>query len=312
MSEAVPSLVVIGNFDGVHRGHQLVLRTTVTAANARGLAPVLMTFTPHPAVVLGREAPPLLTRPARKRELVARHAPEIRYAEVRFDRAYASQSPAEFVARIAAELSARAILVGANFRFGKGRAGDVRTLQDLGAASGIDVIPVELDADAQAPFSSTRIRAAIRAGNLGEATHVLGRPHMISGTVVTGKKLGRTLGYPTCNLGGVLEVTPPFGVYAVLVDRVQDGKPTALARAVMSVGTNPTTDATSDTKIEAHLFDVSQDLYGAELRVHLIARLRGEERFDSLEALVTQMDRDSLAARAALAAFTADASGAFG
>jgi riboflavin kinase / FMN adenylyltransferase len=312
VSEAAPSLVVIGNFDGVHRGHQLVLDTTVTAAAARGLAPVLMTFAPHPAVVLGREAPPLLTRPARKRELVARHAPSIRYAEVRFDQAYASQSPAEFVARIASELDARAILVGANFRFGKGRAGDVGTLQALGASSGIDVIPVALGSDAQAPFSSTRIRAAIRTGDLGDATHVLGRPHMISGTVVTGKKLGRTLGYPTCNLGGVLEVAPPFGIYAVLVDRVQDGKATAVARGVMSVGINPTTDASTDTKIEVHLFDVSLDLYGAELRVHLIERLRGEERFDSLEALVAQMDRDSHDARAALASRVPDATGAFG
>lgn len=312
MTEAVESLVVIGNFDGVHRGHQLVLRTTTACAEARGLSPVLMTFSPHPAIVLGREPPPLLTRPARKRELVAREAPQVRYAEVRFDLDYAGQTPAAFVDRIALEMSARAVLVGENFRFGKGRAGDVAMLRTLGEPYGLDVIPIQLGRDADGPFSSTRVRAAIREGDLSLATRLLGRPHMVSGIVVGGKKLGRTLGFPTCNLDGVAEVVPPHGVYAALVDRVESARPTALARAVVSIGQNPTTDATTHTKVEAHLFDVDQDLYGAELRVHLVARLRGEEKFPSLDALVQQMVLDARAARALLVPYEPEASGAFG
>jgi riboflavin kinase/FMN adenylyltransferase len=303
------ALVVIGNFDGVHRGHAVVLASAVAEAHERGLDPVLMTFAPHPAAVLGRTPPALLTRPERKRELVARVAPGLRFFEQRFDLDFAGQSPDAFAARLVEEHGARRVVVGRNFRFGKGRAGTFETLGVLGARLGFSARSQPLEGDASGAWSSTRAREAIARGALEEAERVLGRPHMLSGTVVRGKQLGRTIGFPTCNLDGVDEALPPLGVYAVLVDRRrEDGHYEALALGAMSVGTNPTTDSDDRVKVEVFLLDFSGDLYGCALRVHVVERLRGEERFDGLDALVAQMGRDVGAARALLTERRIDAS----
>ncbi len=307
-------LIVIGNFDGVHRGHRAVLESALREAAERGLDPKLLTFAPHPAVVLGRAAPALLTRQDRKRELVARVSPKLELIEARFDLAYAGQTPLEFAQHLRREYDARRVVVGKNFRFGKDRAGDVEMLAELGARIGFSARSEPLCGDETGPWSSTRVRAAIARGDLAEATHVLGRPHMLSGRVVEGKRLGRTLGFPTCNLDGVLEALPPIGVYAVLVDRCPAGAPaTALAKGALSIGKNPTTDGDDRLKIEVNLFDVDRDLYGETLRIHLVSRLRDEEKFADLEALVRQMTTDVTKARDLLADSAPDpVTGAFG
>lgn len=304
---AAGRVVVIGNFDGLHRGHQAVCRDAATLAASRGLAARLLTFHPHPAEVLGRGAPPLLTSRARKRELVLRLAPPIEPWEQPFDRAFAAQSPREFAERLAREHAARVVVVGADFRFGHRRAGDLDALAALGRELGFEAAAHALVSDGEAPISSTRVRAAIADGHVDEAARLLGRPHMLEGVVERGKQLGRTIGFPTCNLGGVVEMAPALGIYATLVDRIgDDGRPVALARGATSVGTNPTVDDSGRRTVETYLFDgaapdFERELYGARLRVHLVARLRPEARFDGLEALVSQMRRDVEEARRILA-----------
>lgn len=308
------SLVVIGNFDGVHRGHQAVLQGAARRAAERGLDAKLLTFFPHPATVLGRTPPPLLTSQPRKRELVRRVAPTIAFEERTFDLTFAAQSPEEFAKSLRDQLDTRMVVVGKNFRFGKGRAGDFDSLSRLGAHLGFEATSEELRGDDTGPWSSTRIREAIRAGSLDAATSMLGRPHMLSGVVEHGKELGRTIGFPTANLGAVRELLPPLGIYAVLVDRIEaDGSARALAKGAMSLGTNPTTDADGGVKVEVHLLDTDRDLYGSELRVHLVAWLRGEAKFDSLDALVAQIGRDVDRTRELCADLSPDAvTGAWG
>jgi riboflavin kinase / FMN adenylyltransferase len=307
------SLVVIGNFDGVHRGHQALLSMAEREARALDVEPLLLSFVPHPAIVLGRTAPAVLTTSPRKRELVARHAPNVRVVEQPFDLAFAAQSPEEFVEHLVREHAPRLVLVGDNFRFGKGRVGDLATLRELGAARSFEARSHDLVGDADGPWSSTRARKALATGDLDEVARILGRPHMLEGEVVHGKKLGRTIGVPTANLAGIAEALPPLGVYAALVDRIDAGSPRALAKAAVSIGKNPTTDDDEAIKVEAFLLDFDAELYGERLRIHLVERLRGEERFDGLDALVAQMGRDIEATRARLEGVTVDPStGAFG
>jgi riboflavin kinase / FMN adenylyltransferase len=301
-------IVVIGNFDGVHRGHQAVLVEASKEAAALGLACSVLTFSPHPAVVLGRQAPPLLTTLERKLELLRRTAPAVEPVVETFDLAFAAQSPAEFAERVlAAKLAARVVVVGHNFRFGHARSGDFAELARLGASLGFESKSFPLLGDADGPWSSTRIRQAVAAGDLQVATRMLGRPHMLSGIVVAGDRRGRTIGFPTCNVDAVAEALPPNGVYAVLVDRVEHGAARALAKGVANIGVRPTVAADQRRpSLEVHLFDFDADLYGASLRVHLVRRLREEQAFGSLDALKAQIARDADEARAALAEVSQD------
>lgn len=303
-----PSLVVVGNFDGVHRGHQAVLANASARARAAGLEPLVLTFEPHPAAALGGSAPPLLTRLARKRELIARVAPEIQVRARHFDPTFAAQSPSEFASAVLmGELDARVVVVGQNFRFGKARVGDFDALASLGTSLGFETRSHELVGDETGAWSSTRIRAALAEGDVDDARRMLGRPHMVSGVVAHGDHRGTALGFPTCNLAELAEALPLFGVYGVLVDRVErdaDGlteRATALARGVANVGVRPTVrrDETAPS-VEVHLFDCSGDLYGATLRVHIVGRLRAEKRFAGLDALKAQIAEDARAARALL------------
>jgi len=310
--------VVLGNFDGVHRGHREVARRAAELASERGLLPRIVTFHPHPSEVLGRGAPEVLTSPARKRELVARLSPPIELYEQRFDLAFAAQSPRAFAEHLKATHHAAWVVVGQNFRFGKARAGDFDTLVALGRELGFEAHAESLVVDDDGPVSSTRIRRAVAAGDVEAARAQLGRPHMVEGRVEHGKKLGRTIGFPTCNLGGVIELVPSLGIYATLVDIVgANGSVRALARGATSVGTNPTIDSQGLRTIETYLFDgcaedFERELYGERLRVHFVARLRGEERFDRLEALVAQMSRDVARSREILdGAFPRVAAGAW-
>jgi len=295
------ALLVIGNFDGVHRGHRSVLESAAREGADLGLDVRLLTFYPPPLQVLGRKPPPLLTRQDRKRELIARVSTAIGVVEQHFDRDYANQSPLDFSRRLREEHDARRVVVGKNFRFGRDRQGDFDRLVQLGAELGFTARFQELAGDAAGPWSSTRVRNAVTDGDLADAERVLGRPHMLSGNVVMGKQLGRTLGFPTCNLDDVQEALPPHGVYAVLVDELTDGGARALAKGAMNIGTNPTTDGDSLVKVEVYLLDFDGDRYGATLRVHLVERLRSEEKFEDLETLTARMRMDVEATRRALA-----------
>ena len=254
--------------------------------------------------------PPLLTTLDRKLELVRRVDASITPCVQRFDTAFASQSPLEFVlGTLVGRLRAEVVVVGHNFRFGKDRAGDFAELTRLGAEHGFETRSHELVGDEQGPWSSSRVREAIARGDLDDAARMLGRPHQLSGVVVEGDRRGRTIGFPTCNLAGVEEALPPFGVYAVLVDREglpHQGPATALAAGVANVGVRPTVKSGERPSVEVHLFDVTADLYGARLRVHLMARLRAEQRFAGLDALKAQIARDATDARQRLSGASPD------
>ncbi|MBW2453387.1 MAG: bifunctional riboflavin kinase/FAD synthetase [Deltaproteobacteria bacterium] len=303
-----PSLVVIGNFDGVHQGHQAVLAAVSRLAKQRELVPRMLTFRPHPAVTLGRQAPAVLTTPERKIELIEQACPGIDVVVREFTRDFAEQGPEQFVERVlVGELCTTVVMVGVNFRFGRGRLGSFADLERLGEQHGFEAIAEPLVSDSGGPWSSTRVRELIKTGDIEGASAMLGRPHLLSGTVERGAQRGRTIGYPTCNLANVPEALPPFGVYAVLVDRVTEDGAKALAKGVMSFGVRPTVpDADPLPLVETHLFDVTADLYGQQIRVHLVARQREELRFESFEALRAQIDADAAEARERLASWEPD------
>lgn len=291
-----PSVVVIGNFDGVHLGHQAVLHQARALADARGLRCLVLTFDPHPNEVLGRGTPPRLTTLDARVKLLLEHGAEEVVVEP-FTTELASWSPAQFVSDLlVTRLGSRVVVVGQNFRFGHHRAGDFDTLRTLGAAHGVEAVAAEVAGDDEGPFSSTRVRDAIAAGEIERAAKVLGRPHALNGAVEHGDARGRTLGWPTANLGGVEEMLPAYGVYAVRVVRGATAH-----GGVMNIGVRPTVGGTA-LRIEAHLFDFDGDLYGEKLRALLVARLRGEQKFAGIDELRAQIVKDAEAARSALRA----------
>lgn len=276
-------------------------------ALGEGLAPLVLTFDPHPAVIVGRGALPALTKLERKLELLLRGAPELSVLVEPFTPELAKTEPTDFVLRLLVEqLAAKVVVVGEDFRFGRGRAGDFALLAQLGAVHGFEARAATLEADAKGPISSTRIRAALEAGELQEVERLLGRPHSLSGVVVAGQGRGRSIGVATANLSEISEALPPHGVYAVLVDQLRDGRYWALGTGVVNFGVRPTLGA--GPSFEAHLFDMSADLYGAGLRVHLLARLREERKFAGVDELRLQIDRDIAAARAVVASRKPDPS----
>lgn len=299
------SLVAIGNFDGVHRGHRAVLAEAADIARARGLEPIVLTFDPHPAEVLGRKAPPLLTSLERKKQLCERAMSGGRVVVVPFDRTFAAQTPREFAERVIVPLGTRVVMVGKNFRFGANRAGDFDELSRLGNELGFETRSHALVGDDAGSWSSSRVRNEIAQGHLEEACRILGRWHSLSGTVVHGDKRGRTIGFPTANIVDIREALPPFGVMAVVVD-VEKGSEDAawamLGRGVANLGLRPTVDSSAtQPRLEVHLFDFEGNLYGRRLRVHLVQHLRPEKRFTGIDMLRAQIIEDSKRARAVLA-----------
>jgi riboflavin kinase/FMN adenylyltransferase len=290
-------VLVVGNFDGVHRGHQAVLLEAVQAAESQGLVPIVLTFDPHPAAVVGGGAPPVLTTLERRAELVGALGVE-RMVVRTFDAAFSSWQAERFARElIAGVLRARVVVVGQNFRFGTKRAGDLPLLRALGAELGFDVRVHAIASDEHGPFSSTRVRDAIAAGDLAEAERVLGRPHELSGPVVHGDERGRTINFPTANLEPVAEMLPPDGVYAVWVDEVDpEGGASRLAGGVTNIGVRPTVGGGRRT-VETFVLGFSGDLYGVSLRLNLVARLRPERKFGSLDELKLQIVRDCAEAR---------------
>jgi riboflavin kinase/FMN adenylyltransferase len=295
------TLVAIGNFDGVHRGHRAVLNAAIHRANRQQLGPVVLTFHPHPAVVLGRGQQPTLTPIERKVELLCRLDPALRVVVEPFTEDLANMTPLEFVKELLVErLAARVVMVGENFRFGHRRSGDLTTLRSLGRTFGFDALAEALETYGGRPISSSRIREAIAAGNVAGAATLLGRPHSLTGMVIVGDQRGRSIGVPTANLGDVRGAVPSHGVYACVVDRLEADTAHALGIGVANIGIRPTVAA--GFSVEVHVIDYSDDLYGAELRVHLVERLRGEQRFSGLDELVKQIHADIEVARDVLLA----------
>lgn len=286
------SVVCIGAFDGLHLGHRALVRHAVARARVLGVPAVALTFEPLPREFFASVPPPRLSLPRAKFSALCAAGADV-VGLLRFDARMAALSPAAFVdALLVRRLHAREVHVGPGFRFGCRREGDLGTLQRIGAEQGFvatAIEPVLLDGE---PVSSTRIRAALGDGDFALAARLLGRPYAIEGTVVRGRQLGRTLGYPTANLRFGGKVPALRGIYATRVHGVGDG-PHA---SVSSFGTRPTVGGV-EPLLEAHLFDFDGDLYGRRIRVEFVARLRDEEHFPDLPTLVAQMDRDAVLAR---------------
>lgn len=288
---------VIGNFDGVHRGHQAVLDL------ARRDAPLgVVTFEPHPREVFAPDAPPfrlmgLEARADRLAELGVE-----RMFVIDFTREFASLTAEQFCADVIAnQLGLTHAVVGDDFRFGAKRAGDKDYLIDAGARLGFDVTIADLVSDASEEISSTAIRKALAEGRISDTTRMLGHLHRIEGVVEHGEKRGRELGYPTANLSLDGLMPPKFGVYAVQVT-VKDGPHAGQYQGVASLGVRPMFGE-NRPNFETFLFDFTGDLYGARLSVGLVAYQRPELKFDGLEALIAQMNEDQVQARKILSEY---------
>lgn len=298
LDEVAPgeSVVSIGVFDGVHRGHRAIIDRAVRQAEQLGLRSAVVTFDRHPMeVIRPGSQPALLQTPRRRLSALAGTGVDL-VATVNFDDELRHLPPEAFVDRTLAPLAPRHVVVGDNFRFGHKAAGDVDTLRELGQARGFDVEAVSLLELDGVVVSSTEIRQRLHAGDVETAAAMLGRPHTVEGVVVRGDQRGHDLGFPTCNLAVDPRVAvPAIGIYAG-VAHLPDGR---AVDAAVSVGVNPTFGG-EEQRVEAHLLDFDEDLYGAELSVDFRRRLRGEERFDSAEALAAQIDDDVARARRAL------------
>lgn len=292
--------VAMGNFDGVHLGHQSVLALAHAAAAELDAPFGVVTFEPHPRSYFAPDAPPfrLMTADARARRLEKLGIE--RLYELGFDADLAGLSPEAFAFDVlSAGLGVRHVVVGADFRFGKGRAGDAEALTALGAAAGIGVTVAPLVSDGRRDYSSTAIRVALTEGRPEEAARILGHWHRIEGPVLHGEKRGRAMGVPTANLALDGLHLPRLGIYAVLVD-VLDGPHRGRHLGVASIGVRPTFGG-GTPNLEVHLLDFDGDLYGAALSVALVGFQRPERAFDSVEALVAQMQADIAEARSRLA-----------
>jgi riboflavin kinase/FMN adenylyltransferase len=305
---AAGSIVTVGSFDGVHLGHRAVLEEIARRGREAGLRSVLVTFDPHPLEVVNPPAaPPLLTVGAERLEILAQTAlDEVRL--LRFDRRIASLAPEEFVREILLDRCAmRALVIGHDHGFGRGRSGDAETLRRLGEKHGFEVDVVAAVDRGQQRVSSSRIRRAVAGGDLATARLLLGRPYSVSGVVERGAQRGRTIGVPTINLASppARKLLPPDGVYAVMVET-----PEGRFGGMLNQGTRPTFGESTRT-LEAHLFGFDGDLYRRAVRIDWIVRLRDVRRFASAEDLKAQLAHDRASAEAALAS-AHDSSGATG
>ncbi|MBA3782046.1 MAG: bifunctional riboflavin kinase/FAD synthetase [Nocardioides sp.] len=288
--------VVIGNFDGLHRGHRVVLGRARAKADEIGLPLVAVTFDPHPMSVLRPEhAPQQLTSIETRVDLLAEVGVD-GVLVLPFDREMAAWSPQEFIDRVLVEaLGVRTVVVGANFRFGARASGDVALLRETGAERGFEAVGVELDGGPQV-WSSTYVRTCLATGDVAGAAEALGRPYTVTGVVVEGDKRGRELGFPTANVPtSVVEAGPIDGVYAGWLTRRDTGE---RYPAAISVGTNPTFDGERARRVESYVLDRDDlELYGVEVEVAFVERLRGMVKFEGVEALVETMHDDVRRAR---------------
>lgn len=285
-------VVTIGIFDGVHRGHRVLLDTLVKSASSSGADSVVITFNPHPRMVLdkGGSGMYFLSTLAEKKILLEK-AGIGHLVIIPFTRAFSRMSACDFVSRILADkLKTRHLIMGHDHHFGSGREGDFSTVNDCAAAMGFDVVQLKGLRSREGIISSSMIREALIKGDLDNANKWLGYPYSLTGEVVEGRKLGRKLGFPTANLKPVdkYKLIPANGVYAVEVKTGGETKP-----GMLSIGTNPTVSANQEKRsVEVHIFDFNKDIYGHYADVIFRYRLRDEIRFDNVVKLTQQMEQD--------------------
>jgi riboflavin kinase/FMN adenylyltransferase len=298
-----PSVATLGNFDGVHKGHQAVLATVVERARAEGAKAVAVTFDPHPVAVLHPErAPQIITAPQQRLDLLSVTGLDA-VLVMEFTRDFALWTPERFVVEVFVKaLGASVVVVGEDTRFGVRNSGDVDALRQIGAEHGFEVLALT-DIGEGGRWSSSRVRTLVTSGDVAAATEILGRPHRVCGEVVHGDHRGRELGYPTANLSQESAgLVPADGVYVGWLIRpaLPESDVDRVLPAAISIGTNPTFAGT-ERRVEAHVLDRTDlDLYGENVAFDFIERLRPTEKFDSIEDLLVQIADDVERARTVL------------
>ena len=288
------TVITIGNFDGVHRGHRALLALLTCLAKQAGLPSAEMTFEPNPREFFApQSAPARLASLREKLQLLAECGVDQAHVCV-FNKRFAALTAEAFVERIVSGLGVRHLMIGDDFRFGQGRSGDFALLQQAGKARGFAVEAMPTLVHEGERVSSSAVREALDAGDLEHAERLLGRPYCISGRVVHGQKLGRKLGYATANIQLKRLKAPLSGIFVVTVDGIAD-RP---LEGVASLGVRPTVSSAGLPTLEVYIFDYQGDLYRAHLRVNFLHKLRDEAKFDSLEALTAQIARDVSDAKA--------------
>ena len=287
------AVIALGNFDGFHKGHQAVAGAALAWARAEARPAIIATFDPHPVRFFAPDAPPFrLTTLDQRQELFGAAGADAMLV-FEFDAALAATTAQSFVVDLlAGQLGAAGVVTGEDFTFGKGRGGNVTVLAELGAKCGLAARAVGPVSDEGEAVSSSRIRDALHAGDCATATHLLTRPFAIRGEVRHGAKLGRTIGYPTANLELGSYLRPRYGIYAV-TGTLPGGE---VLRGAANLGIRPSFEPPIEL-LEAYFFDYSGDLYGQTIEIALHHYLRGEEKFETLEALTAQMERDCASAR---------------
>ena len=281
-------VLTIGVFDGFHRGHQVLVRETVRLARRLKACPVALTFTRHPLNVLHRNGMVPFLYPREETYRALRAAGIERVLAVEFTKRYATQTPGEFIRRMARRFNLKGVVVGTNFRFGAGNKGDGKVLRRLGVRNGFKVLSVGLKGGAGRVVSSSRIRSALLQGRVEDANRMLGRPFHITGLVSRGRRIGRGMGYPTANLKDMGCFIPRHGIYACFVET--GGRS---YRGGLDLGIQPTVSG-GDPRVraEVHLLGFQGDLYGRRIRIRLVKYLRPEIRFRDLATLARQIRRD--------------------
>jgi len=292
-----PTALALGVFDGVHLGHQAVIGAAIDDARSAGGISVVATFEPHPVRVLRPDVAPRLLASFQHKRLLLERLGVDGLLVIPFDRVLAAQPPEMFVSRITeACRDLRSLSVGRDWRFGAERAGDADLLATIGEDAGFSVNAISPVEDGGSPISSTRVRAAIEAGDIQEAKALLGRDYTVLGTIVAGRQLGRTIGFPTANLRVHSEQLPPDGVYAVRA--LRHGNSATALPGVANLGVRPTVESGESRRmLEVHLFDFDEEIYGDDLEITFVQQLRAEKKFDGVEALKTQIQRDAAEAR---------------
>jgi riboflavin kinase / FMN adenylyltransferase len=290
-------IVALGNFDGFHLGHQAVVGRAVALARAQGRPAIVATFDPHPVRYFKPDVPPFRLTSLDQRQRLFAEAGADAMLVFKFDAELANVAAQDFITdRLIARACAAGVVTGEDFTFGKGRGGNTMVLAEIGGAHDLIVETVGPVEEAGETISSSRIRDALQAGDCAAATHLMTRPFAIQGVVQHGDKVGRTIGYPTANLDMADYLRPRYGIYAVR-GRLPDGR---VLDGAANLGVRPTFDPPKEL-LEPYFFDFSGDLYGQEVEVELHAFIRPEAKFDSLDALTAQMERDCEAARTLLA-----------
>jgi len=287
-------VATIGNFDGVHLGHQAVLQQLAMKGDTMGLPAVVITFEPQANEYFDAEnAPARLSRFREKVDALRCYSIQ-QLCVLQFNKKLAEMTAADFIRQVLVDgLNIKYLVVGDDFRFGKNRQGDFALLQQAGQTYGFQIVNMHTFGIKQQRVSSTRIRQALHAGDLTLAETLLGRPYRMSGRVAHGDKRGRTMGFPTANIHLHRRNVPLSGVYAVQLFGV-DGEP---IKGVANVGVRPTVGKTK-TLLEVHLFDFNQDIYSQQVQVHFLFKIRNEQKFANLDALILQIEQDCLAAKA--------------